>query len=80
MGAAETLQLQMGRFLEETWRMRPEVNDYVSRTFYEGRLEPADVCEERVLEFGADVRFLPSSTAGTARERSPSCFSGRRRW
>jgi hypothetical protein len=64
LGADETLQRQMGRFLEETWRMRPEVNDYTSRTFYQGRLEPAHVCEERVLAFGAGVRFLPVEHSG----------------
>ena len=44
LGEHETVQPDMGIFLEHTWRMRPEVNAYVSETFYEGRLEPSEVC------------------------------------
>ncbi len=64
LGEDETVQPEMGLFLEQTWRMRPEVNDYISRTFYEGRLEPADVCMERELESGAGIRFLPVDHSG----------------
>ncbi len=54
----ETVRPGMGIFLEQTWRMRPEVNAFVSEAFYEGRLEPAAVTSERSLRDGAGVRFL----------------------
>src|SRR5215218_10672525 len=46
LGDDETVRPEIGIFLEQTWRMRPEVNGYVSETFYERRLEPAPVCFE----------------------------------
>ena len=49
----------MGVFLEHTWRMRPEVNDFVSEAFYEGRLEPAEVTSTRSVADGNGIRFLP---------------------
>jgi uncharacterized protein len=61
----------MGVFLEETWRMRPEVNAFVSEAFYEGRLEPAPVTSARVVADGAGVRFLEVPHSGR-RTSSPA--------
>jgi superfamily I DNA and/or RNA helicase len=58
LGEHETVEPEMGIFLEHTWRMRPEVNAYISETFYEGRLEPAEVCWQRSVADGAGLRFL----------------------
>jgi predicted RecB family nuclease len=58
LGEHETVEKEMGIFLEHTWRMRPEVNAYVSETFYEGRLEPADVCWQRSVADGRGLRFV----------------------
>jgi uncharacterized protein len=58
LGEDETLRPGMGVFLEHTWRLRPEVNTYVSETFYEGRLEPAPVTSTRSIADGNGVRFL----------------------
>jgi uncharacterized protein len=60
----ETLRPGMGIFLEHTWRMRPEVNDYISATFYEGRLEPAPVTSTRSVADGNGIRFLPVAHTG----------------
>jgi superfamily I DNA and/or RNA helicase len=49
----------MGWFLDQTWRMRPEVNAFVSATFYDGRLEAASVCSERSVANGNGIRFMP---------------------
>ena len=61
----------MGLFLEQTWRMRPEVNTYISETFYEGRLEPA---ARRLVAIGRGRKRGPvprrSSTRGH-RQQSP---------
>jgi predicted RecB family nuclease len=70
LGADETLQPGMGVFLEQTWRMRPEVNAFVSETFYDGRLRSAPVCSERSLAAGNGIRFLPVEHEGN-RTQSP---------
>src|SRR5207244_2131060 len=54
----------MGVFLEQTWRMRPEVNDYISRSFYESRLEPAEVCRERSVAGGNGIRVFAVEHSG----------------
>ena len=64
LGDDETLRPGMGIFLEHTWRMRPEVNAFVSETFYEGRLEPAEVTSTRGVADGNGVRFLPVEHTG----------------
>jgi predicted RecB family nuclease len=64
LGEDETLRPGMGRFLEETWRLRPAVSVYVSSTFYEGRLEPAPVTSTRSVAEGNGVRFLPVPHTG----------------
>jgi uncharacterized protein len=58
LGEDETLREGMGLFLAETWRLRPEVNAYVSETFYEGRLEPAPVTSTRSIAAGNGVRLI----------------------
>ncbi len=64
LGEDKTVRPDMGVFLERTWRMRPEVNDYVSETFYEGRLEPAEVTSTRSVADGNGVRFLSVEHVG----------------
>jgi hypothetical protein len=64
LGEDKTVRPDMGVFLERTWRMRPELNDYVSKTFYEGRLEPAEVTSTRSVADGNGVRFLPVEHVG----------------
>jgi superfamily I DNA and/or RNA helicase len=54
----------MGLFLDHTWRLRPEVNAFVSETFYERRLEPAPVALGRSVADGNGVRFLPVDHVG----------------
>jgi uncharacterized protein len=58
LGDDQTVSPDHGLFLERTWRLRPEVNAYVSETFYEGRLEPAPVTSTRSIEAGNGVRFI----------------------
>jgi predicted RecB family nuclease len=70
LGEDETVRPEMGIFLEETWRMRPEVNAYISETFYEGRLEPAEVCWRRSVADGAGLRFVPIDHDGNRTQSS----------
>ena len=37
--------------------MRPEVNAFISEAFYEGRLEPAEICYGRSVAVGNGLRF-----------------------
>ena len=64
LGGGETVGEGMGLFLGETYRMRPEVNEFISTAFYERRLEPAEVCLERSLADGNGIRFLPVEHEG----------------
>jgi predicted RecB family nuclease len=64
LGDDETLREGMGVFLAETWRLRPELNAYVSEAFYEGRLESAAVTATRTVADGNGVRFLPVPHTG----------------
>jgi predicted RecB family nuclease len=70
LGDDETVRPEMGIFLEETWRMRPEVNAYISETFYEGRLEPAEVCWKRSVADGAGLRFVAIDHDGNRTQSS----------
>jgi predicted RecB family nuclease len=70
LGEDQTVRPEMGLFLQHTWRMREEVCRYISDTFYEGRLHPADVCAERSVELGNGVRFLEVEHSGH-RQASP---------
>ena len=70
LGPDETVQAGMGLFLEQTYRMRPEVNEFISTTFYEGRLRSAEVCLRRSLAEGNGIRFLPVDHEGN-RTQSP---------
>jgi uncharacterized protein len=58
LGADRTVRPDMGIFLADTWRLRPEVNEFISTTFYEGRLRPAPRALERELAAGHGIRFL----------------------
>jgi uncharacterized protein len=64
LGSDETVPPDRGLFLAETWRLRPEVNAFVSETFYEGRLEPAAVTSTRSIADGNGVRFLAVTHQG----------------
>jgi predicted RecB family nuclease len=70
LGEHETVEQEMGIFLEHTWRMRPEVNAYVSETFYEGRLEPAEICWRRSVADGAGLRFVEVEHDGNRTQSS----------
>lgn len=52
LGEAVTIPPDRGLFLAETWRLRPELCDFTSDAYYEGRLEPAPVTIERSLAAG----------------------------
>jgi uncharacterized protein len=58
LGERETIPESMGIFLEETRRMHPEVCQFISETFYEGRLGSISECANRTTSDGVGVRWL----------------------
>ena len=90
LGGDTTVRPDMGVFLEHTWRMRPEVNDFVSEAFYEGRLEAGrgDVDavgrgrERNPVPAGRARRAQPGVAGGSGRgaRRNRPGSSARRTW
>jgi uncharacterized protein len=70
LGSDETLRPEMGLFLEETWRMRPEVNAFISESFYEGRLVSAEATLERSVGDGNGIRFVAVEHEGNRTQSS----------
>ena len=44
-----TIPPERGLFLEDTWRLHPDICGFISENFYEGKLRPAPGNEQRVL-------------------------------
>jgi predicted RecB family nuclease len=70
LGTDTTVPPSRGLFLEQTWRLRPELCAIVSAAFYENRLRTADVCSRRDLSAGVGLRFVEIEHSGH-RQRSP---------
>jgi len=63
LAGAQTISPNQGLFLEETWRLHPEICAFTSELFYEGRLEPRPDLALQSLDppdplGGAGVRFI----------------------
>ena len=65
LGGADTIDPRLGLFLDETWRMHPRVNGFVSDMFYDGRLRTrASTALQHVESIdptlnGAGIRYFP---------------------
>ena len=64
LGGHETVPPERGIFLERTWRLRPEICDFTSEAYYEGRLLPAEVAERRSLAVGNGLVVRPVEHEG----------------
>ena len=58
LGERATVAEEMGVFLPESWRMHPDVCEFVSDVFYDGRLGSHASCAERTTPLGTGLRFL----------------------
>lgn len=59
LGDDVTVRPDRGIFLEQTWRLRPELCAFTSDAYYEGRLHNAPVTEERSVAAGNGPVWLP---------------------
>jgi uncharacterized protein len=65
-----TVPPDRGVFLEESWRMHPDVCEFVSGLVYAGRLESHATAASRSTSLGTGIRFLPVEHEGN-RSASP---------
>ena len=68
LGDEATVPPDRGLFLERTYRLHPDICDYISEEFYEGRLEPAPVAAGRTTPLGTGLRYLPVEHEGHRQE------------
>jgi superfamily I DNA and/or RNA helicase len=64
LGGQQTLAVDRGLFLEETWRLHPEICAFTSELFYENRLRPHGGLELQEIRSsgrikGSGLRFVP---------------------
>jgi superfamily I DNA and/or RNA helicase len=58
LGDYATIPEDRGLFLEETWRMHPDVCRFVSDAFYESRLRSVDGAAKQTTSIGTGLRLL----------------------
>ncbi len=69
LDGASTMPPEQGLFLDQTWRLHPDLCRYTSEVFYEDRLEPRAGTELQALDgvaplIGTGVRFIPVQHTG----------------
>ncbi len=69
LGGHQTIPADRGLFLEETWRLHPDICQFTSELFYEGRLQPCSGLEiQNVITAGrvtgTGLRYVPVVHAG----------------
>jgi uncharacterized protein len=69
LGGVATLGEGRGLFLEETWRLHPDICSFTSELFYEGRLAPRDGLARQEVKSqgrirGTGLRLLPVTHEG----------------
>jgi uncharacterized protein len=64
LGEMATIPADMGIFLSDTWRMRPELCSFISNAVYDGKLGPVELTSRRRLVPGSDPRRWIRRTEG----------------
>jgi superfamily I DNA and/or RNA helicase len=74
LGDRSTIPREEGLFLEQSWRMHPQICAFISDLAYDGRLQPAPGAGRRRIESnglnGAGLRYIPIEHAGN-RQSAP---------
>ncbi|HEX6995931.1 MAG TPA: TM0106 family RecB-like putative nuclease [Gammaproteobacteria bacterium] len=73
LGGAETVPPELGLFLDETWRLHPDIAAFTSEVYYEGRLKARLDLEHQAIVpsdagsrfAGAGLRFVPVEHEGS---------------
>ena len=68
LGADATIPPDRGLFLETTYRLHPDLCDYISEEFYEGRLRADPRTAGRTTPLGTGLRYLPVEHDGCRQE------------
>jgi uncharacterized protein len=68
LGEHATVPDDRGMFLSVTRRMHPDVCDFISSAFYEGRLASHPSCAVQSTAFGTGLRWLRAEHAGRSKE------------
>jgi uncharacterized protein len=69
LAGEHTIPADKGLFLEQTWRLHPEICAYTSELFYDGKLQPKAGLDLQVIKSsgpltGSGLRYLPVSHTG----------------
>lgn len=64
LGDEKTVPEDLGLFLEHTRRMHPDVCEFISTTFYEGRLKSDAACSGRTTPLGTGIRYIEVEHTG----------------
>lgn len=69
LGDEHTISADQGLFLEETWRLHPEICAFNSELFYDGKLHAKKECAQQQIVSegpisGSGLRFLPVPHSG----------------
>jgi uncharacterized protein len=56
LGGRPTIEWERGLFLEETWRLHPQICSFTSEMFYEGRLKPRPGLERQQIVSGGPIQ------------------------
>ncbi len=59
-----TISEDFGIFLGETWRMHPNVCQFISSAVYEDRLKPRPITSNRTIRYGSKPRRYVQKTSG----------------
>ena len=64
LGGRQTIEADRGLFLDQTWRLHPDICAFTSEMFYEGRLHSRPGLENQCIVSGGPVqgsrlRYLP---------------------
>jgi predicted RecB family nuclease len=61
-----TLPAERGVFIPETWRMHPDICDFISEEIYEGRLHSHPDCRNQTTNAGTGLRWLKADHHGNS--------------
>ena len=68
LGERQTVPEHRGIFLNHSYRMRPEICDFVSQAMYSGRLKPGDKTDKQQVSSGTGLRYIAITHHGNSRE------------